>query len=35
MVGKSCLGDVGEAMMFGHVTGGLLVVQSSKIEELN
>ena len=33
MVGKSCLGDAGEAMLLGHVTGGLLVVQSSKIED--
>jgi len=33
MVGKSCLGDAGEAMLLGHVTGGLLVVQSSKDEE--
>lgn len=29
MVGKSCLGDVGEAMLLGHVKGGLLVVQSA------
>lgn len=29
IVGKSCLGDAGEAMLLGHVTGGLLVVQSS------
>jgi hypothetical protein len=33
MVGKSCLGDAGEAMLLGHVTGGLLVVQSSKMED--
>ena len=29
MLGKSCLGYAGEAMLLGHVTGGLLVVQSS------
>ena len=29
MVGKSCLGDVGEAMLLGHVRGGLLVMQSA------
>lgn len=28
-VGKSCLGDVGEAMLLGHVTGEILVVQGS------
>ena len=33
IIGKSCLGDVGEAMLLGHVTGGLLVVQSSKVED--
>lgn len=30
MVGKSCLGDVGEAMLLGHVRSGLLVVQSAR-----
>lgn len=29
MAGKSGLGDAGEAMLLGHVTGGLLIVQSS------
>ena len=33
MIGKSCLGDVGEAMFLGYVTGGLLVVQSGKDED--
>ena len=33
MVGKSCLGDTGEGMMLGRVTGGLLVVQSAKDDE--
>ena len=33
MVGKSCLGDAGEGMMLGRVTGGLLVVQSAKDDE--
>ena len=33
MLGKDCLGDVGDAMMLGRVTGGLLVVQSSKIDD--
>jgi hypothetical protein len=32
MVGRSCLGDAGEAMLLGHVTGGLLVVQSSIVD---
>ena len=30
MVGKSCLGDVGEGMLLGHVRSGLLVVQSAR-----
>jgi hypothetical protein len=29
IMGKSCLGDAGEAMLLGRVSGGLLVVQSS------
>ena len=34
-VGKSSLGDAGEAMLLGRVTGGILVVQSSQdIDEL-
>ena len=33
VVGKSCLGDVGEAMLLGHVKGGLLVVQSANDTE--
>ena len=33
MVGKSALGDVGEALLFcGQVTGGILVVQSAKAD---
>jgi hypothetical protein len=33
MVGKSCLGDAGEAMLLGRISGGLLVVQSSGVED--
>jgi hypothetical protein len=33
VVGISCLGDVGEAMLLGKVMGGLIVVQSGKDEE--
>jgi hypothetical protein len=33
MVGKSCLGDAGEAMLLGNVLGGLLVIQSGNDEE--
>jgi hypothetical protein len=33
MVGNSCLGDAGEAMLLGKVMGGLIVVQSGKDEE--
>jgi hypothetical protein len=33
MVGKSALGDVAEALLFGDVSGGILVVQSAKTED--
>jgi len=33
MIGRSCLGEVGEAMFLGYVTGGLLVVQSGKDDD--
>jgi hypothetical protein len=33
MIGRSCLGEVGEALYLGHVTGGILVVQSGKYED--
>jgi hypothetical protein len=33
MMEKSCLGDAGEAMLLGRVSGGLLVVQSSSGED--
>jgi hypothetical protein len=33
MVGKSALGDVGEALLFGDVSGGILIVQSAKTED--
>jgi hypothetical protein len=33
MMGKSCLGDAGEAMLLGRVSGGLLVVQCGNRED--
>jgi hypothetical protein len=33
MMGKSCLGDAGEAMLLGRVSGGLLIVQCGNRED--